>query len=370
MKKTALVLSVIFVLSVLMIVAVQHARAIPKTITVPDDYDSIQKALDNAEDGDTVFVRNGVYVENPVIHKAVALIGENRDATVIDVTAGLKVESVGVTLTGFTIYDGYDGISLAGNYCDIKGNKIQNATHGIVIFGYENSISDNVFEFIGLSSAIQLNFANRNYITGNYIDSCVEGIQIWQNSNNNTITENTITNCKNYAVSFQYSDYNTLIRNNISTSECGTSIYVSNNNNITNNNYLNNTFQFSANEWYALTWGHSRSVNTINKNYWSDYNGTDNNGDSMGDSPYFIDEYNQDDNPLMNPVTIPSYLQNGYPKESPPSSLPSIEPTASPEPQPEPFPTVPVVAFLASLIAGVVGLAICFRKRKSEAKPS
>ena len=90
------------------------------------------------------------------------MIGEDRDATVIDVTAGLKVERDNVTVTGLTIFDGYDGISLAANYCNISGNKIKNATHGIVVFGNKNHITGNTFESIGLSSAIQLNFANKN----------------------------------------------------------------------------------------------------------------------------------------------------------------------------------------------------------------
>jgi len=357
-------------LSVLFMVGVAPAKSIPKTITVPDDYASIQEALDNADGGDTVFVKKGVYVENPVVRKPVALVGEDRNATVIDVTAGLKVESDGVTVKGFTIYDGHDGISLAGNYCDISGNKITNATHGIVVMGYENSISGNIFESIGLSSAIQLNFADRNVITGNHIDSCVEGIQIWQNSNNNTITENTITNCRGHAISFQYSNNNTVVQNNITGSGYGTSIYGSNNNVISNNNYINNAVQFSANEDYYLSFGHNRSVNTINKNYWSDYNGTDTDGDSIGDTPYVIDENNQDNYPSMNPVSITSDPLNPYPKESP-TSVPSLEPTFSPEPeQSEPFPTTLVIASVSIVAIVAIGLFVYFKRRRSEDKPS
>jgi len=37
------------------------------TIIVPDDYPTIQQAVDNARDGDTIFARNGTYPENPRI---------------------------------------------------------------------------------------------------------------------------------------------------------------------------------------------------------------------------------------------------------------------------------------------------------------
>ena len=331
------------------VVAGLPVQAEARTIVVPDDYSTIQEAIDNASEGDTIFVKRGVYVENTVVNKSVSLIGEDRDSTMIDVTAGLKVQSNNVTIAGFTIYDGYDGISLATNYCNISGNKITNTTHGIVVFGYENSISGNIFESIGLSSAIQLNFANKNLISGNYIVSCVEGIQIWQNSNNNTLRENTIINCQDTAINFQYSNDNVIVGNNISLSGLGTSIYGSNRNIISNNNYVNNTSQFGANEWYYLTFGGNRSVNTIDENYWSNYNGTDSNGDGIGDTPYIIDEYNADNHPLIKPIAVPE-LPDGTDN----NGTDKIEP----------FPTSLVIAVVATVAIVGSGLLVYFKKRK------
>lgn len=42
-------------------------------------------------------------------------------------------------------------------------------------------------------------------------------------------------------------------------------------------------------------------------NYWSNYNGTDNNGDGIGDTPYVIDHNNQDNYPLMTEFIIPEF---------------------------------------------------------------
>ena len=355
-KGSVLAIALIFLMS-LGVLPFATIKAQSTTIVVPDDYPSIQDAINSAVAGDTIYIKKGVYVENPVVNKMVSLIGEDRDATVIDVTAGLKVESDNVTITGLNIYDGYDGISLAANYCNVSKNKITNTTHGIVVFGYENFISENIFESIGLSSAIQLNFANRNLINKNYIDSCVEGIQIWQNSNNNTVTENTITNCQDTAINFQYSNDNAIVGNNISHSGLGTSLYASNRNIISNNNYVNNTVQFSANEDYYLTWGGNRSINTINENYWSDYNGTDANSDGIGDTPYIIDTYNKDNNPVMS--TIPVTLPNYGPTSSP---IPTIN-TGPHMPESEPVPTSLLVAALI-LLAVVIASFLLFRRHR------
>jgi nitrous oxidase accessory protein len=337
----------LLIVSISLVVGFQNIKVVnanSKTIVVPDDYTTIQEAINNANTGDSIYVKKGVYVENPVVNKSVSLVGENRDTAVIDVTSGLKVESNKVTLTGFTIYNGWRGISLSGNQCSISGNKITDATNGIVLFGCENnSITENTFKSIGLSSAIQLNFANRNFVDKNYIDSCVEGIQIWQHSNNNTVSENTITNIKATAIGFQYSNYNTINRNNISYSDLGTSIYGSSWNTISYNNYFYNKVQFNADEQYYLTFGYNRSINTIISNYWSDYNGTDSNKDGIGDKPYIIDEYNNDVNPLMLPIDFINTSTN-----------------------PTPTPTVPELSWIAvvPLILSILSIAFLSRRRK------
>jgi len=365
MKRKALAL--IFALLVSLVVGVQPAKSSSKTIIVPDNYPTIQAAIDNAAEGDTIFVKKGVYVENPVVNKSVSLVGEDRDSTVIDVTAGLKVQKDNVTIMRFTIYDGWAGISLSADYCNISGNKITDATIGVQVFSSENNyVTGNTFRSIGYSAAIQLSYSNNNLLNNNYIDSCTEGIQLRAGSSNNTVLENTITNCQYVAVRllgeyspprWYYPDGNTIMRNNISNSGCGTTVYGSNGNIISNNNYVNNTFQFSANEDYLVTWGGKVSVNTIEENYWSDYNGTDADGDGIGDTPHILYENNMDHYPLMKPVDIPE-LPDGT------SGIPELPDGAGENgtDETEPFPTTWIVA--AIVIIAVVGVALLVYFRK------
>ena len=110
------------------------------------DYTKIQDAIDNASDGNTVFVYSGVYYETLILNKSILLKGENKYSTIID---GRDVEnhSYGITLavysdisnseiTGFTIqnfdYAIVKRAPLGGSlYIKITDNVIINNKYGI-----------------------------------------------------------------------------------------------------------------------------------------------------------------------------------------------------------------------------------------------
>jgi len=77
-------------------------------------YSTIQKGIDTATDGDTIFVSNGTYIENiNFIGKNIALIGENRETTIIDGNEGESVvkfvsgEDENARIMGFTLRNGF-----------------------------------------------------------------------------------------------------------------------------------------------------------------------------------------------------------------------------------------------------------------------
>jgi len=318
-RRAVVILVLVLCFTVVSLPQIRVVKAEPNTIVVPDDYSTIQEAINSAGWGDTVYVKKGIYHENLEINKQVSLIGESRNSTIIDgILEGSKapiiIKSDNVTVLGFTLSYGYAAIQIWGDlqYCNILENKITNARFGIKGSRWNNiNITGNIFESIGIGSAIRLEDSTHIFVHSNYIDSCNEGIQLMWGGNYNTITENTIVNCKNQGIRLQESDWNTVTENTLKNNGIGISIYIANTNFVQNNNFIDNTLNVGADEWYARQWGYGYSLNSWKENYWSDYNGTDNDGDGIGDTPYEINEVNRDNYPQIEPndilVLIPEF---------------------------------------------------------------
>ncbi len=104
---------------------IQPVKTAPTTITVPNDYSTIQEAINNANEGDTIFVRNEIYHEHVIVNKTVSLIGENKNTTIIDGNQAGTVVTVtaeNVSLNNFTIQNGEIGLEIASNGNTITSN--------------------------------------------------------------------------------------------------------------------------------------------------------------------------------------------------------------------------------------------------------
>jgi hypothetical protein len=131
------------------------ARAEPKTITVPDDYPTIQAAIDNAGAGDTIYVKKGTYyhdgplgqrIDGITIDKPISLIGEDSKTTILKpnytsinrLRSGIHVTADDVTISGFTI----DGTAENSTYKNILGTFKGYQETGILVHMADNGTQD------------------------------------------------------------------------------------------------------------------------------------------------------------------------------------------------------------------------------------
>ncbi len=151
----------------------------------PNNYTKIQDAIDDANDGDTIFVFNGTYFEHLIINKSISIIGEDKNTTIIDGNwNGTVVEiiEVDVVLKGFTIRYGKGyGIFVFGGYnVSITNNIItNNFGDGIYVhWGFSCNISNNIIK--NNWDGIYLDCTNYVNITGNQIIWNDRGIHLYQ----------------------------------------------------------------------------------------------------------------------------------------------------------------------------------------------
>jgi parallel beta-helix repeat protein len=217
---------------------------------VPQDYATIQAAIDASSPGDTILVKAGTYYENITINKTVSLAGEDVTNTIID-GGGVTILASNVQVSGLTIRNAGEGIVLVGEYlsynytslitnCSISQNHITNVTYGIDIQEHSSG-----------------NYVTMNQIDASYMGICIhsgaylrEDLLSSATTDNNTIYGNVIHGKSEG--SGIYSDGG--LGNNISANEISNfsigislevgnpSVYISSQNTISNNRIVNNTY--------------------------------------------------------------------------------------------------------------------------------
>jgi parallel beta-helix repeat protein len=179
----------------------------------PGNYTKIQDAIDNASDGDTVFVYDDsspYYEFNITIDKSINLIGEDRNTTIIcgdgNINHILLFDANGILISGFTLKNNESYPDRAWFHYIIKIQSSNNtiydnyisgfATSGILINKSEfNNISTNVIDGEFNNNGIQIEDSTHITLFNNYISAQYKyGIEIHYSKNVDLIS-NTITDC-------------------------------------------------------------------------------------------------------------------------------------------------------------------------------
>lgn len=302
----------------------------------------------------------------------------------------IQVVTDNTTISGFTIRDaganpneiGHFGIKLMSNNNSITDNILtensyhglylvnanyntitQNFVHrnhwgGIVLEGSDyntisnNNVVENLLQNNGvgvwLKDGSDVNTIENNTITRNdggigfmpqySVVSCYDnivrnnnvydnlhgGIFIYDAGQRNLIVSNIVVNNSVGILLQSEPSYNAIVGNNISLNIHGGIGLDAPSNLFYHNNLVDNTPQVTYKS-HVNSWDNGYPSGG---NYWSDYNGTDADNDGIGDTPYIIDDNNQDRYPLINQSTAPV-----------PIPLPLPTPTPTPQPTPTPTPT-------------------------------
>ena len=165
-------------------------------------YSSIQDAINNTYEHDTIFVYNGTYKKNIAIggrplgnesnvNSNINLIGQDRDSTIIDGARFLLNGCGFIQIKGFTINNTNIGINLF--YCSnivITGNRISNNNCGLLLENsescviYKNIIDSNKDYAIKCTITITIvpfrGYCNRNEIIFNQINKNKIGIELYK----------------------------------------------------------------------------------------------------------------------------------------------------------------------------------------------
>ena len=161
--------------------------------TGPNNYTSIQNAIDDAYPGDTIFVYSGIYRENIDIgfKKDIKVIGEDKYTTIIDGGGNGSViklshyscPTINVTIEGFTIRNGSYGILCDGDYNIIRNCIIYDNEVGIYCRGEHNvitqcNIQNNGY---GIKMAASSNHIYHNNFMENEINAYDTKRNLWDN---------------------------------------------------------------------------------------------------------------------------------------------------------------------------------------------
>ena len=250
----------------------------------PGNYTNIQNAIDNASDGDTVFVYSGTYPTSWItIINAINLLGENRDTTIVESTSNAEI-----FIQSYT------------NNVSISDFTFQN----FVVDTHKNNninICDNIFltTVYQKSSAVIDSYGMYNTFRGNTIilrntteeeigpDICMGLHEYHSTIVNNTLVGATYSGLDLGGTPFEAEQYglNTITGNTFSNNEVG--LFLSTvatsigRNLITQNNFINNSVHAGFTVSVLHPFDLIKVISTQYRipysqwdgNYWDDYTG-------------------------------------------------------------------------------------------------
>ena len=253
-------------------------------VVVPDDYPTIQQAIDASKENDEIFVKNGYYEGLVVIDKPIDLVGEDQENTIIDGGGNedvIRIIGEGrCELSSFTVKNSgvnHNGVEIRSSNNSFSNLTITDCYTGIYCYNGDSNFFDNNVFSEHTNYCLYLYSSKDTTIKRNLFENNSCGIRV-KGSRDTKIIENSFKD--NYQGMYFC---------------CGASNNVAYYNTFLNNAAWNANDYCKGNTWY--------NQETLKGNYWDDYTGIDEDNDGIGDFPYNItsDGAKKDLYPLMKP---------------------------------------------------------------------
>jgi nitrous oxidase accessory protein len=211
------------------------------TLRVPQDYPTIQDAVNAASPGDTIEVAAGTYFENVIVNTTVTIVGENSTATIVDgggnnvvfdiqannvELRNLTIRNGGRRYIGVTLFDPYDGLT-------VRNTRIMNNVVGVAISEADgNTIEDSIF-INNSMYGIDVKYSSGNIIRNNKVSESAYGIEI-SDTLSSQVVNNTVSDTS-YGIYVPYSNNINISANTLSSNSWNIYLTHSNSNIVENN---------------------------------------------------------------------------------------------------------------------------------------
>lgn len=267
---------------------------------MPQDYATIHEAVGVASPGDTVLVSAGNYIYDYAnITKSVSVIGEGASKTRVESGRIFEVHADNVTISGFTMYCLASCVELYESHgCNISNNIMLEGWNTIALVESSNNTiaHNNIFPSDNGLGILLIDFSENNTIYANNVTGAMSGAGVWVYSSPNNKVECNRVMGNHYGIFIDSND-NRIIDNVVENNWEGITCWGGRRNRVYHNNLINNPSE-------VVDTGENFWDNGCEGNYWNNYNGTDLDGDGIGDT--YLPWRGVDHHPLMTPYWNPA----------------------------------------------------------------
>lgn len=283
---------------------------------------SLQQAINEAENGSTIYVPIGIFYENVIVNKTVSLVGAGGFSSIIDGSNNgtvIEVTANGVVIRGFKLQNSGYGWTRHGvyvymaDYCTIEDNHLFKDCHNIRLnYSRCSTVKGNTIDGVMTQPTmygIRVENSLNCTVEGNHVSDCVGAVHL-QNATECVVARNLIDGNSQGIRFYTPCTYNEVFENDVcNNSYDGMIATMPDNvslagNRVFHNNFVNNSSPFIY-SLSGITWDDGYPSGG---NYWSRYNGTDLKAgdfqnetgyDGIGDDCYSLNPTQKDNYPLL-----------------------------------------------------------------------